>query len=78
VLSGLRAVPKVRCGRHTLYFFLDRVLVHDAQIVWGVFYHELQVKAGDVRQVADTTELDNTLHGLLALGTTSGVSLVLR
>jgi hypothetical protein len=77
LISNIR-VPKVRCGRHTLYFFPDRLLIYDAQIVWGVFYHELQVKAGDVRQVAEAVEPDNTLHGFLALGTASGVSLILR
>jgi hypothetical protein len=77
VISNIR-VPKVRCGSHTLYFFPDRLLIYDAQIVWGVFYHELQVKAGDVRQVAEAAEPDNTLHGFLALGTASGVNLILR
>jgi hypothetical protein len=77
VVSNIR-VPRVKCGSHTLYFFPDRLLIYDAQIVWGVFYHDLQVKAGDVRQVADAAEPADALHGFVALGTTSGVRLVLR
>ena len=79
VLSNLR-VPVLPCGRQTLYFFPDRLLVYDAQLVWGVFYDELQVRAGDVREIADQPlgESDNALNGFIAFGSDAGLSEVFR
>jgi hypothetical protein len=79
VQSNLR-VPKLACGRHTLYFFPDRLLVYEAQVVWGIFYDELQVKAGDIREVADYTGADDetALNGFIALGSAAGLAEVFR
>jgi hypothetical protein len=79
VLSNLR-VPKLACGRQTLYFFPDRLLVYEAQVVWGIFYDELQVKAGDVRELPDYTgaEDETTLNGFIALCSAAGLTEVFR
>jgi hypothetical protein len=79
VLSNLR-VPVIHCGRQTLYFFPDRLLVYESQMVWGVFYDELQVKAGDVREIADQPfgEGEEALNGFIAFGSDAGLSELFR
>lgn len=48
VKSNLR-VPALPAGRQTLYFFPDRILVYEAQLVWAVPYQDLQVETTQIR-----------------------------
>lgn len=79
VRSNIR-VPALRAGRQTLYFFPDRVLVYESQMAWGIAYRNLKVKAGDVREVADTGssgDMENA-NGFVALASSAGLSAVFR
>lgn len=67
-------VPTLVARRYTLYFFPDRLLVYDRQMVWDVRYRDLRVKAGDRREGTDAEALTmDGPYGLLAFGSTSGV-----
>jgi len=79
VRSNIR-VPALRAGRQTLYFFPDRVLVYDAQMAWGISYHGLKVKGGDIREVGDGSQGGGSAecNGYLALASDSGLSALFR
>jgi hypothetical protein len=67
-------VPTLVAHRYTLYFFPDRLLVYDRQMVWDVRYRDLRVKTGDLREGTDAEALTmDGPYGLLAFGSTSGV-----
>jgi hypothetical protein len=67
--SNLR-VPALRAGRQRLYFFPDRVLVYDAQMVWAVPYPDLKVEAAQVH-VGDSGRASREPKGNGATGGTA-------
>ncbi len=79
VRSNIR-VPALPAGRQTLYFFPDRVLVYDAQMMWGIAYRDLKVRAGDIRDVAESSANGEAreANGFIALASRTGLSAVFR
>jgi hypothetical protein len=77
VKSNLR-VPMLRAGRQRLYFFPDRMLVYEAQMVWAVDYADLRVEAAE-RRVRDTHAATATVpHGFLGLRCAAGLNEVFQ
>jgi len=56
-------VPALPAGRQTLYFFPDRVLVYEAQLVWAVPYHDLRVETVQMRVRADDPAMRDARRG---------------
>jgi hypothetical protein len=91
VKSNVR-VPTLRAGRQRLYFFPDRVVIYDAQMVWAVPYGDLRVEAGETRLTEGIREPGGdsrgsaragtperpTVHGVLRLRSSSGLAVVFR
>jgi hypothetical protein len=77
VTSNIR-VPVLRAGRQRLYFFPDRLLVYEAQMVWAVEYTDLRVEAAE-RRVRDRNAATATVpHGFLGLRCAAGLNEVFQ